>query len=303
MVSPLRVIETIRRVALLGVRCLDGATGAPVTAGLSFRAVPTEGGPWTEARATASGLLAFHRLPGLHDAAFGDVPEASPPERRPFALILTDRLHRYQDVGLLLDLPRVRPLVLRLLPLPAAPPPPGLLTLYGALHDATRLDAAGRPMPAAFALVEAERTPDAPAAEIARGLADARGEFLVALPHPDPLSPPGGMVPSSPQLRSTLDEQRWPVRLRFRYQPTRQRWLRPLPRGVEILETPTSDSMPEIAALQAQSNASLAPPLPPGAGSPPTEMEVRVPFAGSALVRGLAADSAVLLLPTPLGSP
>lgn len=289
----LRFIETIRRVALLGLRCRDAATGAPVGEGLVLRAVPAEGGAWTEARLTSSGMLAFHCLPGLHDAAFGDAPTASPPATRRFALLLTDRLGRYQGVGLLLDLPRPRPLELRLLPLPAAPLPTSLLALRGTLRDVTRPDAAGRAAPAAFAIVEALRAPDA---EPALGIADARGEFVVVLPHPDPLDPPGA-APASPATRPTLGETLWPVLLRFRHEPSRQRWLRPLSRAAELLDAPASDAVPLLAALEAQGEASLASPLPPGAASPPLGLQVLVPFAASAVARGGAADGAIHLVP------
>ncbi len=291
--TALRTIETIRRFALLGVRCLDAATGAPVSSNLSLRAVPQGGGAWTEARPSASGVLAFHWLPGLHDAAFGDAPLTSPPATLPFALVLTDRLGRYQDVGLLLDLPRARLLVLRLLPLPALPAPPGLLALRGTVRDATRSDAEGQALPAAFALVEALA-----GAEPALGLADARGEFVVALPHPDPLDPPAAGE-GSPPARPTLNEQLWPVRLRFRHQPSRQRWLRPLARAAEVLDAAAPGAVPLLSGLEAQAEAALAPPLPPGAASPADGLEILVPFAGTAVARGGAADGSIPLIPAP----
>jgi hypothetical protein len=299
MSGSLHVIETVRRVALLGVRCLDAATGTLVTAGLRVAAVPVRGGSWTAARPAAAGIFAFHRLPGLHAAAFGEDVLDSPPTQS-FALLVTDQSRRYQGVGLLVDAPRRQPLTLRLLRLPAAPPAPGVLTLRGTLQDATRLDSNGMLLPAAFALIEALRGDEA---EPVLGLSDERGEFVVVLPHPDPLGPHLDYGTGSPASRPTLAERNFPLLLRFRYQPSRQRWLQPTLRGAALRDTAAPDAVPEIEALQSQTTAELAPPWPPGAASPPDGLEIQVSFAATAVVGGSAAEGSVRLLPAPPDTP
>ena len=64
-------------------------------------------------------------------------------------------------------------------------------------------------------------------------LADWRGEFALLLPEPNPLLPPAGVSVTSPNTsgRQTITQLRWPVTLRFFYQPQGQLFITTDERG------------------------------------------------------------------------
>ena len=226
--------EIFVRVTPLIVRCSDTATGQMVNSGLRLTAIPTQNlGVSVGAFTTASGLYGFEGLSGLRD--YGDFDEGSlppganaappvivspafvtPATKRSFLILVEDAAQRYLSWAVALTLPRrdVFPALLFAAPSQAAPP--GFSAIRGAITNAAR-------QPASFARIEARYDPTALTPD-GVALADARGEFALFLPQPNPLSPPGGAPITSPNTtgRLTIAQQLWPLTLSFAYAPTTQ---------------------------------------------------------------------------------
>lgn len=310
----MRVLETIVHLTPLGIRCVDLTTQIPVTRGLRITAAAIEGyGRTIVAHTTSSGVYAFHGMPGLHDFEFGMRPEllntppvTSPPFGKEFVIVIEDVEGRYLPSGIILTAPRNEIIEVPLFSAPSRATVPGLAVVRGSVSDASLLSADGKPRFAAHARVKAEYAFTASPNSYAT-LADARGEFAVHLPFPNPLRPPLGMMTTSPNTtgRKTLGELRWPVTLSFDYQPARQRFvcLR-TDGGVEVLNGPEeeiSDALPpgwrcapELASLLQQTAAYIAQP----AFSPPImSLKAEVEFGKETVVRSTSKDSRISLLP------
>lgn len=232
-------LETVIRTPPLGLRCLDVTTRAPVT-GLRVSATPREGAARTRmATTTPSGVHAFQALPGLHEFEYGaesfpltSPPLASPPFGKEFAIKVEDAAGQFLPCGLILTLPRREVITALLFSAPGRSAVPGFIAIRGGLQDRGRPPHAdGTLEPAGFAHITAQYGP--PGATVYRALADARGQFVIFLPPPNPLLPPAGIAPSSPNTagRRTLAELRWPVSLTFFYRPADQRFICTSPDG------------------------------------------------------------------------
>lgn len=316
-------LETLARTVPLGLRCVDIATRSQVSSGLSVTALPADR-PARPAAAylTRSGVYALRDLPGLREFEFGDdaafdaSPPASPPGRE-FAVFVEDARGVYLPYAMRLTLPRARLLTTFLFPAPARPRSSGLTAIRGGLRDATRLAPDGSPAPARFARVEAQYELTSPPT-VYVGMADWRGEFALFLPEPNPLKPPAGVTTTSPNTtgRQTISELRWPVTLRFFYEPQGQQFITTDERGrVQVLTGQTegvTDRPPEAAparyfpVLPSLLNQSAAEVFAvAGASGPPgAALEAEIEFGKDLVARtDGASDSGVWLVPPSVVSP
>jgi len=303
-----RGLETLVRRVPLGLRCVDVATGSAVTGGLAVTATPLSGTARTvPARPAESGYYSFQNVPGLRDFEFGD-PEAGEgsPAAREFAVRVEDTLGRFLPWAVVLSLPRERPLAFQLLSAPSRRGVPGLMAVRGSLKERAGGLPGGQLAPAAFARVEARYDvagEDSPAAYV--GLADARGEFALFLPAPNPLQPPAAEPAPQPDApaRRTLAEMRWPLTLRFFYEPARQRFVRALGRGgVEVVEGQeaaarelaegSNRALPDLASLLRQKVGRV---FASAEGPPAGALRVEAGFMRDFTARTDGAGSDVLL--------
>ncbi len=322
MLLTFKPLETLARTVPLGLRCVDIATRSQVSAGLLVTAVPTNrpARPST-AYLTRSGFYAFRDLPGLRELEFTtELPQASPPPSpagREFAVFVEDTLGRYLSYAMRLTLPRSGLLTTFLFPAPTRPQVSGLLTIRGSLRDTARPLAGGGPGPAAFARVEAEYESTSPPT-VYVGMADWRGEFALLLPEPNPLKPPPGTATTSPNTsgRQTISQLRWPVTLRFFYEPEAQQFITTDERGrvdsltgqeAGVTDAPPDTSpvryLPVLPSLLNQSAAGVY--AAAGASGPPgASLEAEIEFGKDLVARTEGAtDSGVWLVPPAVVSP
>lgn len=226
MTSDVRVLDRVVRVAALGVRFRDEATGALVVDDLlvSVRAAARRGVA-ANAMPNRSGVFVLHDLAGGRDAlaaiAEGRDRSWSGPPPRPSIVEVRHRLGHYHACSFSVDLPH--PGLYRwptggsppdddvpLYPSAAWPTPAGLAVVRAALVDAH----SGKP--AVGAVLAARFRHRA----TVRGIADARGQVVLAFPYPLPdvtgafafdLSPPSGPVA----------EPMWTLGLSARWDPAR----------------------------------------------------------------------------------
>jgi hypothetical protein len=202
-----------RIVTPLGIRFRDIALDAPITHGLVTMVKSRwSGAPPSRVGTNADGVFGFHSLPGLHDFEYPrglDPVIASPPDARPFVVMVADLVGRFLPAVFGIELPLVGP---------ASPPTFDLDPDPAPVLDAYLFTAPTRAVTCEFAAIRADLWDldrGAPAAH-ARvrvtvgdrsrlGVADERGRLLVLVPSPllDRLrlgSPPGlGQVPPSSQ--------------------------------------------------------------------------------------------------------
>jgi hypothetical protein len=187
--------DRIELTAPLAVRFWDEALAAPVRDGLVVTAEPVGGQQVIQASANLSGIYVFHRLPFQVQAGACVVS-------------VTDRLNRFVPTRFTLTAPgglqttvcaetdsppRQRRFGVPLFSSATRGLPPPMAVLRAWLWDRAR------ERPAAWALVEA-RVGDAPAM-VARGLADADGQVMIACPYPES----AGLL------------SQWPVRVEVAY--------------------------------------------------------------------------------------
>lgn len=302
-------LETVIRTPPLGLRCVDITTRAPVTAGLRVTATLRNGGGKTvQAAPTLSGVHAFQGLPGLHDFEYGaqsfaltSPPLSSPPFGKEFAIRVEDIAGHFLSWGLVLTLPRRGILTTLLFSAPSRIAVPGFVAIRGGLKDRGRPPRAdGTLEPAGFAHIKAQY--NVPNATEYFALADARGQFVLFLPSPNPLLPPSGTSPSSPNEagRRTLAELRWPLTLTFFYEPTQQRFICTRPHGgTEIIlgqqagvtDVPQAASgmrcVPDLQSLLVQAAASV---YATAVGPPAATLEPNMEFGKDLVVRTEGGD-------------
>lgn len=316
-------LETVTRVAPLGVRCVDIATQSQVAGGLVVTATPRarQARP-TRAALTRSGVYALHNLPGLADFEFGAAPPppsppASPPAGAEYVVLVEDTEARYLPYAMTLALPRRTLLTTFLFSAPARAGVTGLMSVRGSLRDSTQQLADGSLRPAAFARVVAEYETTSPPT-IFVALADWRGEFALFMPGPNPLQPPAGVLATSPNVpgRQTVAQLRWPVTLRFFYEPQAQQFVTVDGRGrVELVEgqrdgltdvEPASSAaryFPVLASLLNQSAAEVFE-VAGASGAPGAELAAEIEYGKDLVVRTReATDSGVWLVPPAVVSP
>jgi hypothetical protein len=218
-----RLLERVSRLAPLGLRFRDAASGLHIGDGLAVTAYPVGNPSRRVAAATnRSGVYAFHHLPGLRDveASDGDAAFwASPPAGQRFVVEVADPAGRFVAVRFEAEAPTRGLFELACLPVdsppgspPTAPPsgvplfssagravPPGMTALRAELWDPLA------ERPAAWAVLEAAVEGLPPA----RGLADERGQLALILPYPEPLAAPLASPPdgASPPAGRGLTEQ------------------------------------------------------------------------------------------------
>jgi hypothetical protein len=205
------LLETLTRVAPLGVRLWDAALGRPVAdsslqvtlvpAGQPFRRIP--------AFRNTSGVFVAQNLPGLRAWEFGEAA-GSPADVRGFRIEIVDLAGRFHAVSLDAGLPFIG-LFETMCGSPPSPPE--------GLHDVVPLySLPTRAVPPGFAAVRAQLTlGDGTGAHlasldvgVARGFADARGEVLTLVPYPEP-SGSTGSPPFEPGGK--LTDQTWQVEI------------------------------------------------------------------------------------------
>jgi hypothetical protein len=316
-------LETLARTVPLGLRCVDIATRSQVSSGLSVTALPTDRPSRPVAAGlTRSGVYALRGLPGLREFEFGEdaSPLPSPPASpagREFAVFVEDAWGRYLSYAMRLTLPRQKLLTTFLFPAPSRTRSSGLTTIRGSARDATRPAADGSPGPARFARVEAQYEVTSPPT-VYVALADWRGEFALFLPEPNPLKPPAGVTITSPNTsgRQTISQLRWPVTLRFFYEPQGQQFITTDERGrVTVLtgqtegvtdqppEAATARYFPVLPSLLNQSAAEVF--AVAGASGPPgAALEAEIEFGKDLVARTAGGpDSGVWLVPPSVVSP
>jgi hypothetical protein len=297
-------LETVIRTAPLGLRCVDMTTQSPVTTGLRIGATLKSGAAKTVmATTTLSGVHAFQGLPGMRDFEYDDVsfpltspPVISPPLGKEFAIQVDDTLGHYLSCGMVLTLPRREIVTTPLFSAPSRVAVPGFIAIRGGLKNKSlparpdgSLEAAG------FTQIKAHY--NTPNATEYFALADARGQFALFLPPPNPLLPPSGIAPSSPNMagKRTVAELRWPLTLSFFFEPERQKFICKRPNGrVEIIvgqqagitDVPQSSSSlrcyPDLQSLLLQAAARV---YPASADPAAAILELTIAFGKDLVVR------------------
>lgn len=233
-----RFTEVVPLTAILGLRFSDATTGERVSADLLVEARPQDSDfLWTTAVRTNSGNWSFLRLPRVStDSAVGS---------RPFVVLVRDRASRFLPTTFLVDLPLAESGIYQPTALEEGEVPAGIY-LYAAPNRkiqsgwgvvrASLLDISSS-APAAHAVAELTFEDDS----TVYGVADERGELLIAFPYPRfgmPLDPDA-------QGGSILDQE-WPFTLRVRYQPN-------------ALVTPTWSGLPDYFSIFNQGPAHVYP--------------------------------------------
>lgn len=202
------IVESISHRTPFGVRFLDGNTGTVVREGLSLSLQPhgLAGRP-VAPFLTASGIYGFEGVSGLNAWEYKE--SAAFPGGRTFLLLCEDPQNRYLECSQMLGQANLqKPLTMPLYSLPARPAMPGLAVVRGHVAQVQ----GGTRSPAAFARIEAAY---AGASKNYVGLSDARGEFALFLPPPDPQS--AAIDPAA-----ALPEKNWSLTLTFAHQPAQQ---------------------------------------------------------------------------------
>lgn len=237
MRPPIRVMEQLSRIAPLGVRFHDEATGAPVGDGLRVSAFP-EHLPAARKPSVVnrSGVHVLMDLPGLRDLEYGDGDAgtdawwAALPARRPYIVEVQDTLGRFLPCAFKAELPHrglFAPDCITSPLSPLSPLSPGdgpSVPLFSAparqaavplaVLRAELWDIHAR-IPAAWAYVEATLTGGA----TVRGVADADGRLALFFQYPEPVDfAPGSAVDaSSLPAGPPLLEQAWALQVRVHY--------------------------------------------------------------------------------------
>ena len=213
------VFEEVTIVTPLGVKFRDETTLALVADDLVVTLHP-EGLPELKTRGVMnrSGVFVFATLPGMSDVERGRGDEAfwaTQPPRFAFVLEVTDRAGRFLPFAYSLQLP-VRHLLaepagslpeqadgLRLFSAPSRESVEAMAIVRAEIVDIVHHE------PAAWALVEAKTE-----ANFVRGLADARGRVMLALPYPRPQIVLGSVPGNGGR---DFRQQAWNVDLTIRY--------------------------------------------------------------------------------------
>jgi len=257
-----------------GMAFVDDASGRRVADGLRVRVVAEAGlrqTPAVEAPAGPGGIHALHRLPLAGGGAA--------------VVRVDDRFGRYLPTRLRTTLPlpataplNTAPCLAGDVPLflrPDAPAPAGRATVHAAVWNAS----AGAP--AAFALLLLR---DATSGRLlGRGLADERGQVLVAISPGEPVDADGAASPPMPQPAA---QRRWNLRVELHFSPA-------LTRHADPGFGPGTAPWPDLCDVLAQ-------PLTPafaGLGSPPLPLDLAVLRQGEPLI--LAADAGGLVVVHP----
>jgi hypothetical protein len=246
-------VERVSIVTPLGIRFWDPVFDVPVEDSLSVTAYPFGTDfPATTGRLTASGVYAFHGLPGLHDVEYPRDDPSDPgslPASRRFQIVVTDSVSRFLPVSFAIDAP-FRGIFPTDVPQgPGMTAAPGFYLFSAPTRSASPLVALIRAQlserlnatdeqAAAYAVIEL----DAPGGDTWIGIADQRGAVALLFPYPTFTGPSSTSLPAT--LPSDGGEQSWPVTLRVRYQPS-------------VLSFPAGSRLPELRSVLAQAHAAI----------------------------------------------
>ncbi|MFE2879334.1 hypothetical protein ACFXG6_25365 [Streptomyces roseus] len=283
--------EAVTRVAPLGIRFRDAATGTSVCDGLRVACRATPGATPRTAGLSPSGTYVLRGLPLLGATERGDGSEqfwSDPPVSRSYPIEVTDGVGRYLPVRFDAAAP-ARGLFTPAYRLPGTtggrPPGPGV----------PLFSSPGRPVPSGTAVLRAQLArvpaPSEPASwavlEVvvphgpsAFGVADANGAVAVLFPYPE-LLVPDPAVPTA--VTPPLSRQTWMLGLRA--------YLGPAP----VVAGPRD--VPDLAALLGQPPAR---PLADAAGTPLVSVRLRY---GRELVVRTSGNSNLLISTDPVPVP
>jgi hypothetical protein len=236
---PVRVLERVMRVAPIGLRFQDAATGEFVSDGLRVIACP-ERSPWRQAVAypNRSGVYVLRDLPGMRalEQGAGDAEywRDVPADKPRFVVEVVDEQRRFQPFTFTVDAPHkgvVTPAINTLgspvdgapgIPLFSAPnrlAPAGMAVVRADLWDVG--GAGERSRPAAWAVLEVTVPASRPGlSDIrVRGVADELGRVAVMFPYPVPAARPLGSPLGSPvaSTQVPLARQQWDMVLNAAY--------------------------------------------------------------------------------------
>ncbi len=222
MTEPL-IFEHLTRVAPLGLRFWDSASGQFISDGLFVQAVPKLpsgvylGAP-VQANANRSGVFVFNHMPGLQVSEFGSGDQEywqTPPAKKDYTITVLDTLFRFLPFTFDVQAPAKKILAFacsngKPTPLPDKQPS-GSIPLYSApgrsvpggcaVIRASLARNPLNPLPAAWAVVEAY----VEGALVCRGLSDAKGQLALYFPYPK------FVLPNPMSNRPPLTQATWPV--------------------------------------------------------------------------------------------
>jgi hypothetical protein len=220
-------VERLKVFTPLGIRFWDPALDVQISDDLSVVASPAAGRKATPAVRTASGIYAFHGLPGLHDLEYlvdEQILNTSPPFARRFIVQVSDNQRRLLPVTFRVDLPftgifptdaingsvETRPPGFYLFSASTRPTLPTLAVVRVQLVE--RVDPVTE-RAAAHAVIEIQ----APGNRTWYGLADERGRVAILFPYPTFTTTSSGNAGLSPPV---IDRrQHWELGIRVRYAP------------------------------------------------------------------------------------
>ncbi len=280
--------ERVSIVTPFGIRFWDPALESQVSDHLEVVAYPEHStAQGTRAQPTASGVYAFHHLPGLTRVEYPHQVPSSPPVQRRFVVRVSDPRGRFLPLAFEEDLPLTGVYPSNL---PCASPslrPPGFYLFSAPTREAPSSMAIVRTQletqveqaetigsaPAAFAVLEIA----APGGRTYFGLADRRGCTAVLFPYPSFVAPAGTDASPPPAV------SRWPLVIRVRYRPASLRF-------------PQAGPTPDLRSILCQGPAWFT------YGNPPrTELNAEL-VLGEALVLQDRGASSLRIAPAP-GSP
>ena len=229
MKNPPVILDVVTRLAPLGLRFGDPATGQAIGGGLSVVAYPPAA-PWQRIQGVPnpSGIYVFHHLPGLQSVEWGTGDEdfwKSPPARKSFLVEVQDSKNHFLPCVFEVEAP-TRGVYTWQAPPDSLPEPAGMVPLYSS---------STRPIPPGFAVIRADlqEPSGSPAASalleaffedhrLGQGLADDRGQIALVFPYPDLpdfTSSSGGISGAVSTTASVpLTDQTWQIDLRVFYQ-------------------------------------------------------------------------------------
>jgi hypothetical protein len=225
-----KVIERITRVTPLGVRFWDPAAGEPVGAGLLVTAYPVARPVQRLPLVSNSrGVYMLRNVPGLRAFEFGAGDAAfwaNLPAPIPYMIEVRDPQMRYISFVFPANVPTQGLMALDCLPATSPPDlPPNVVPVYSTparrFLGTTALIRAllyhpQRRLPAAWAVVEASHQGHL----LARGIAAADGQVVLAFDYPEPLESAAPLASPGDNMEGIpLHEQGWEITLTARYAP------------------------------------------------------------------------------------
>lgn len=240
MTFSIKELDRLTRVAPLGLRFRDVASGALVGDGLNVRVYPLGRSTASVAAvANRKGVYVLHHAAGLRTLEGGrgdrEFWDGLPP-RKSFVIEVSDGERRFQPFHFTEQLP-IEGIYQWIGAAPASPPLSPPSALLAAPTSIPLYSSPVRSVPAGMAVLRADlwdAFQDAPAAWavvegylddqlIVRGIADEQGRIALIFPYPAPrsfvvTSPPASPASSPPAATGpALTEQVWPISLRARY--------------------------------------------------------------------------------------